>query len=125
MKITIENKTFELKFGFKCFINLGRALGLETFNQVVGKFTQFENNEGDISFDQLELIEKLVIAAAESNPEYPYLDYSIKEVAIIDSLMVQPKLLSDIMAAFVNSFPKTEGKQQANLVVRKPLKKKV
>lgn len=106
-------------------MNLGRDLGLETFNQVVEKFTQFENNDGDISFDQLELIEKLVIAAAESNPKYYGLDYSINDVSVIDGVMSQPELLGQIMTAFMDSFPKTEGKPQANPVVRKPSKKKI
>lgn len=124
MKITIEKKTFELKFGFKCFINLGKALGLDTFNQVVGKFSNFNNEDGDISFEQLNLIEQLVIAAIEAHPKYYDLDYSVMDVSVIDGIMAQPNLLGEIMQAFTDSFPKSEGKPQANPQVRKTTKKK-
>jgi hypothetical protein len=116
MKITIEEKTFELKFGFKCFINLGKALGLNTFNEVVQKFAQFENLKDDISFEQLDLIEELVVAAVQAHPKYYELDYNITDVSVIDGIMTQPDLLNNIMTAFVESFPKedkTVGKRKA------------
>ena len=118
MKLVIDKKAFELKFGFKCFMNLGRALGLETFSQVVEKFSSFENTT-DISFDQLELLEKLVIAAAEAHPNYYNLDYSILDVSVIDHLMENQDQLTKIMNAFADSFPKNEGKQKAQRKKRK------
>lgn len=121
MKIVIDKKAFELKFGFKCFMNLGRALGLETFNQVIEKFASLEN-ASDTSFDQLELLEKLVIAAAESHPQYYNLEYSIMDVSVIDHLMANQSQLTEIMQAFADSFPKTEGKQKAPPKKRKTKK---
>ena len=123
MNIQLEGKAFELKFGFKCFMLLGKELGLATFNEVVQKFTSFENMEGDISFEQLELIEQLVIAAVNAHPDYYKHDNSIVDVCVIDELMSQPNLLTEIMTEFGNSFPKVEGKPKADKPVRKPKKK--
>lgn len=119
MKIKLSGKAFELKFGFKCFMLLGRDLGLDTFNEVVQRFTSFSDLKDDISFDQLELIEKLVIAAAEAHPGYYALEYSILDVNVIDAVMLQPNLLSEIMTAFAASFPKDEGKPKASKPARK------
>lgn len=121
MKILLEGKAFELKFGFKCFMLLGKDLGLETFNEVVQKFTSFADIKDDISFDQLELIEKLVVAAVEAHPDYYKNEPSIHDVSVIDGLMEQPDVISEIMTAFGSSFPKTEGKPKAG---PKPRKKK-
>lgn len=112
MKLVIEKKAFELKFGFKCFMNLGRDLGLETFSQVVAKFSSFESNT-DISFDQLDLLEKLVIAAAEAHPNYCNLKYSIMDVSVIDHIMSNQHQLNEIMTAFADIFPKETGKPKA------------
>lgn len=124
MKITLEDKTFELKFGFKCFLNLGRALGLETVNEVIEKLSSFDGKSNDISFDQLELIEQLIIAAAEAHPNYYSLDYSISSVNIIDGVFGQPGLLAEIISELSNSFTQTGGKEQANPAVRKTQPKK-
>jgi len=121
MKIVIEKKAFELKFGFKCFIILGRALGLKTFNEVVVKFSQFDNVKDDISFEQLDLIEELVIAAVQASPSYCNLNYSITDVAVMDGIMDQPELLTNIMSAFVESLPKDDessGKPKAGSKTR-------
>lgn len=123
MKIQLEGKAFELKFGFKCFMLLGKELGLNTFNEVVQAFTSFNEVKDDISFEQLELIEKLVVASAEAHPAYYNLEYSILDVSVIDELMTQPNLLTEIMKAFGESFPKAEGKPTASKPVRKTKKK--
>lgn len=115
MKIVIDNKAFELKFGFKCFMNLGEELGLETFNQVIQKLGSFSENENDISFEQFKLIEKLVIAAAEAHPAYHTLDYSIYDVVVIDAVMEQPGLLQKIMTAFSASIPKGEAEPEKKI----------
>lgn len=118
MKIVIDKKAFELRFGFKCFMNLGKELGLKTFNEVAEKFTQFEHIKGDISFEQIELIEKLVIAAAEAHPNYYSLKHSILEVAIVDELFAQENLISDVMTAFAESVSTSLGKQKASKPTR-------
>lgn len=119
MIITLENKTFELKFGFKCFLNLGRALGLKTVNEVIDRLSSFDGKSDDITFDQLELIEKLIISAAQANPKYGDLGYSINDVNVIDGVMAQPGMLSELITELNESFNKAEGKGQANPAVRK------
>ena len=101
---------FELRFGFKCFIKLGRALGLNTFKEVAEKFSGF--GKGEIDFDQLELIEKLVIAAAESYPLYIDTEYYITEFSIVDHLLENPAVLEQVIKEFVASFPLDQGKPQ-------------
>lgn len=111
MKIKLNNLDFELSFGFKCFMILGESLGLETFNQVVEKFSGFKDGT-DISIEQLNLIENLVISAIEAHPKYYTLGYSHLDAEVINEVMNQKGLLDEIIKAFVASFPKAEGKPQ-------------
>lgn len=122
MKLTLEKKDFQLKFGFKCFLNLGKALGLSTFNEVVERFQGFGQNN-DFQLDQLELIEQLVIAASEAHPKYCDLPYSILDVAILDEIFAQPEILQQVLTEFAASFPKNEGKPQPRKTARATKKK--
>lgn len=102
---------FELRFGFKCFMNIGKHYGLNTFKEVADKFAGF--GKGEINIDQLELIEQLVIASAEAHPKYYDLPFAIHEFPIIDTLLEKPELLEQLVKEFVASFPQGDkGKPQ-------------
>jgi hypothetical protein len=114
MKLVLEDEEickdpveFNLRFGFKCFMNLGTALGLNTFKEVADKFAGF--GSGEIKLDQLDLIEKLVIAAAQAHPKYDDMDVAIYDFPIIDTMLVKPELLEQLVKEFVASFPQ-QGK---------------
>lgn len=124
MKITIEDKAFELKFGFKCLKILGESLDCKTFKETLDKFSEFEKAEAsDVSFDQINLIESLIAAAAEAHPNYYQIDYSIQDVSIIDEIMKQPEMVSEVMQHFVDSVSATVGKPKASTKARQNKKK--
>lgn len=113
---------FELRFGFKCFISLGRKLNLNTFAEVAEKFNGF--GKGEINFDQLDLLEKLVISAAEAHPYYGVHEFYITKFAIIDHLLANPDVLEQLIKEFVASFPQDQGKQQPRKAAPKTPAKK-
>jgi hypothetical protein len=118
MIITLEDPAiikkpvnYELRFGFKCFMTLGKMYGLNTFKEVADKFVGF--GSGEITLDQLQLIENLVIAAAESHPRYRDHRVRIDRFPIVDTLLGNPELLEEVVKEFVASFPQGEkGKPQ-------------
>ena len=118
MIITLEDPaihkkpvSFELRFGFKCFMNIGKHYGLNTFKEVADLFVGF--GQGEMRLDQLSLIERLVIAAAEAHPSYQTHDFYIDKFPIIETLMRNTDLLEEVVKEFVASFPQGEkGKPQ-------------
>lgn len=105
MKITIDNKAFELKFGFKCLMILGEEYGLKSFNAVVRKLMILEKLKDDLTFEQAELIEKLVESAVKSSASYSNLEYSIYDVSILDWAIANPDELAKVMSELAKSLP--------------------
>lgn len=114
MKIEIEGKTFELKFGFKCLRILGDHLGLASYNETISKLALLDNmNDGNINFEQSDLLEALIESAAEAHPKYCDLDYSIKDVSVIDQIFNDPASFIDVIEGLRKSFPQEEKKAKA------------
>jgi hypothetical protein len=118
--VIINNKTFVLKFGMKVFRLLGEKFKtptlMSTQQKVLGVLSGMTD---DISFEQLDIINNLVMASIEANPENT-------EAITIDELddlyMDDTKQMLDVitvvMNAFVKSLPQpdesaSEGKPKA------------
>ena len=67
--ITINNKTFKLKFGLKVFRLLGSLWGTPTLNTTMARFGIFQTATEDLSFEQIDVISDLIITSIEANPE--------------------------------------------------------
>jgi hypothetical protein len=67
--ITINNKTFKLKFGLKVFRLLGSLWGTSTLNTTMARLKIFETASEDLSFEQLDMIYDLIISAIEASEE--------------------------------------------------------
>ena len=118
--VVINKKTFVLKFGMKVFRLLGENLGtptlLQTQQKVLGLLSGMTD---DISYEQLDVINNLVLASIQANPE------NIETVTIdeLDDLYMDDtkqmlSIITVVMDAFVKSLPQpdktvVEGKQQA------------
>jgi hypothetical protein len=111
MKIIIENKEFNLRFGFKSLMILGEMRGLKNYSDVIALFNGFSESQEDFELPQLQLIEDLVVSAAEADPQYYNLGYSISDVVVIDHLMHNQADLNLVIKSFLESFPQPkEGK---------------
>lgn len=110
MRVTIEKKAFELKFGFKCLKNLGRRLGFKSYNEVVNHLSILDNMGTDVSFEQDDLIEALIISAAETHPDYVDNPNDITEVSIMDWVIKEPTQFAQVVKALVESMPQGQGK---------------
>lgn len=110
MKVTIEKKAFELRFGFKCLKQLGKKLGFKSYNEVVNHLSILDNMGTDVSFEQDDLIEALIISAAEAHPGYEDNPNDITEVSIMDWVITQPEQFAEVVKHLVESMP--QGKPQ-------------
>ena len=110
LKVTINNKGYNLKFGYGVFRRLGDFYGVVGF-QGLGAYIQdldFGNSHQDLTFPQLNFLGNLIIAAAEYGSGKPIrLDLD----QVIDNVVLgTPDMLGDILKAFTDSFPKEQGK---------------
>lgn len=122
MRVLIEDKAFELKFGFKCLITLGKNLGFKTFNETVNHLSILDNMGNDVSFDQADLITALIEAAAESHPSYYQLEYSIQDVSIMDWVITNPVEFGEVVKELVASLPQDTTKKKT-AAKKQPAKK--
>ena len=110
LKVTINNKGYNLKFGYGVFRRLGDFYGVVGF-QGLGAYIQdldFGNSHQDLTFPQLNFLGNLIIAAAEYASSKPIkLDLD----QVIDNVVLgTPDMLGDILQEFTDSFPKQQGK---------------
>lgn len=122
LKVTINNKGYNLKFGYGVFRRLGDFYGVVGF-QGLGTYIQdldFGNSHQDLTFPQLNFLGNLIIAAAEYASNKPIkLDLD----QVIDNVVLgTPEMLGDILQEFTDSFPKEQGKP--NPATRKKTAKK-
>lgn len=114
VKVTINNKNFILTFGMKFFRVLGQKLATKTLMQtqeaVLKVLSTFSEQNPDLSFEQMDMINHLIIAAVESNPE----NTEVIEAAELDDLVLSDtkaflEIVTQVMSGFVASLPKAEN----------------
>ena len=67
--ITINKKTFMLKFGMKVFKVLGTLWGTPTLNTTLAHLSIFQQHTEDLSFEQIDVISDLIISAIEAHED--------------------------------------------------------
>lgn len=115
MKITLNNKSYSLKFGLGFFRVLGRVYGDTTLNQTLARLTVLDGIKDDIPYEFFDLIENLVLAAAD-HAGNPIEDDAEEIDCIVDTVFTNNVLLQEIIAGIVESMPKQnadQGKQKA------------
>lgn len=121
LQVTISKKAYKLKFGYGVFRRLGdyyQVNGFQGLAQYVDQL-EFGKVENDLTFQQLDFLGNLIVAAAEYGSVKP-LKLDLDQV--IDNVVLgTPDMLGDILTAFSESFPKVQGKP--NPATRKKIKK--
>lgn len=130
--VKINGKTFVLKFGMKVFRLLGEKLNTPTLLStqqkvvsVLGGMTE------DVSFDQLEIINSVIICSIEANSENKEV---ITSEELDDLYFTDTKNMIDIMTIVMNAFAASlpqpdknasEGKMKApaKKVIKKTIRK--
>jgi len=119
MKITLNNKSYSLKFGLGFFRELGRVYGDATLNQTLARLTVLDGIKEDIPYEFMDLVENLIIAAA--NNAGNIIEEDAKEIdSIIDVVFQDVTLLQQILAGIVESMPKQNADQGKQIA---PIKK--
>lgn len=118
MKITLNNKSYSLKFGLGFFRELGRVYGDTTLNQTLARLSVLDGIKDDIPYDFFDLIENLIMAAADyaGNP----IEDDAEEIdCIVDTIFTNTALLQEIIAGIVESMPKQNADQGKQIAPKK------
>ena len=110
LKVTINKKHHNLKFGYGVFRRLGEYYNVQGFSGLASYVDGlgFGKSDTDLTFDQINFLGNLVIAAVEYASIKPIkldLDQVVDQV-----VLGKPDSLGDILKAFSDSFPKDQGK---------------
>ena len=105
MKITIEKKEYQVKFGYKVYRKVCQHYGEKTvagFEKLIKRFGLNNVKLKDPSFDSLTFIGNLVLFAIvlDANEEL-----NIDSDNVVDVLWNNPSLLEQVMEAFQQSLP--------------------
>jgi hypothetical protein len=120
--IQIKNKTFKLKFGLKVFRLLGTAWNTPTLNATMARFTCLQTLSDDLSFEQLDVITDLILAAVQANEENTEIltRDEIDDMILCDTPTMM-NVIEKVLIGFTESLPKNDpGKLPA---VKKAAKK--
>lgn len=120
--IQINNKTFKLKFGLKVFRLLGTAWNAPSLNATMAHFACLQTMTDDLSYEQLDVITDLIIAAIQANEENveTITRDEIDEMILYDT-PVMMEVIEKVLVGFSESLPKQDlGKLPA---VKKAAKK--
>lgn len=130
--VNLNGKTFVLKFGMKVFRLLGEKLNTPTLLTTQQKvISVLGGMTDDMSFEQLKIINSLILSAIEANPENVE---TITEDELDDLYFTNTKEILDVMTIVMNDFAKSlpqpdkggrvgKPKAQTKKVSRKTTKK--
>jgi hypothetical protein len=109
LTITINQKTFKLRFGMKVFRLLSTAWNVPGLNGVMARFAILQTMADELTFDQLDVISDLIVAATqahEENTETVTRD-EIDDLILYDSPAIM-KVIEVVIQGFSDSLPKHE-----------------
>jgi hypothetical protein len=115
LTITINQKTFKLKFGMKVFRLLSAEWNVPGLNGVMARFAILQTMADELTFDQLDVISDLIVAATQAhgeNTETVTRD-EIDDLILYDSAAIM-QVIEVVIQGFSDSLPKQEtpGKQK-------------
>lgn len=120
-EITIEvnGKTFVLKFGMKVFRLLSVKWNIAGLNGIFARLAIFENITDDVSFEQLDVINDLIIASVQANEENTELLTADElDALFLSDSVTMMGIIEQVFKGFIASIP------QANAVGKKKAVKK-
>jgi hypothetical protein len=107
--ITINQKTFKLRFGMKVFRLLSTAWDVPGLNGVMARFAILQTMADELTFDQLDIISDLIVAATQAhgeNTETVTAD-EIDDLILYDSPAIM-QVIEVVIQGFADSIPKQE-----------------
>jgi hypothetical protein len=115
LTITINQKTFKLKFGMKVFRLLSAEWNVPGLNGVMARFAILQTMADELTFDQLDVISDLIVAATRANDENTetVTRDEIDDLILYDSAAIM-QVIEVVIQGFSDSLPKQEtpGKQK-------------
>ncbi len=106
--LQLGSKSFKLKFGLGLFRILGRKWQLPGIDEVVQKIAVLDSAEGKLTFEQIDVLEVILVSAIECGGN----EVNLFEFDIIDEFFKDPNALENFKNALVNSMPKTEPAEE-------------
>lgn len=102
--LKLGEKSFKLKFGLGLFRILGRKWQLHGIDEVVQRIAVLDSVDGKLTFEQIDVLEAVLIAAIE----YAGCTDDLSKLDIIDEFFKDPKALDNFKDGIINSLPKAE-----------------
>ena len=106
--LKLGNKSFKLKFGLGLFRILGRKWQLPGIDEVVQKIAVLDSTDGKLTFEQIDVLEAVLIAAIQ----YGGCKDDLSDFDIIDEFFKDPKALDNFKDGIINSLPKNEPAEE-------------
>lgn len=114
--IKINGKSFVLQFGMKVFRLLSEKWNVPGINGIFQKLSVLETITDDVSFEQMDVINDLIVASIQSNPENTATisNEELDELFLADTPAMM-KIIEVVFQEFTKSIPqaKTVGKKKA------------
>lgn len=114
LQLELNKKTFVLKFGMKVLRLLSVKWNVPGLNEVIQKLTIFENMTDNLTFEQIDVINDIILCAIEANTENTetLTADELDELYLLD-MPTMTNAIELVFKAFMDSMPKAEGKQKA------------
>lgn len=116
VKIELNGKTFVLKFGMKVLRLLSKKWELPGFNQLFQKLAVFEGMTDNLTFEQIDVINDLIVCAVTANPEnLDTITNDELDELYLNDLENFMKQIEIVFKGFMASMPQAKdvGKQKA------------
>lgn len=114
--IKINGKSFVLQFGMKVFRLLSEKWNVPGINGIFQKLSVLETITDDVSFEQMDVINDLIVASIQSNPENTATisNEELDELFLADTPAMM-KIIEVVFQEFTKSIPqaKAVGKKKA------------
>jgi hypothetical protein len=112
MKITLNNKTFELKFGFGVFFILGKLWKLDNFQDTLDKVKEAEKIGDEVKFEALEILCDVVKACIVNNKDNGVVFEDLDQTEVIEYLFENIDQTEMIFQGIVDSMPKPKESEK-------------
>ena len=114
--IKINGKSFVLQFGMKVFRLLSEKWNVPGINGIFQKLSVLETITDDVSFEQMDVINDLIVASIQSNPDNTATisNEELDELFLADTPAMM-KIIEVVFQEFTKSIPqaKAVGKKKA------------
>jgi hypothetical protein len=118
--IEINGKSFVLQFGMKVFRLLSEKWNVPGINGIFQKLAVLETITDDVSFEQLDVINDLIVASVRSNPDNKEAISSdeLDELFLSDTQAMM-KIIEVVFQEFTKSIPQTKAVGKKNAASKK------